>query len=235
MVEEYLWECERLGSPRASHAAGFLRALAASLDAGPGAPAELGDVSPLHWERFLCFDRYRGDAPPVENEIAAELEAATDFAKWVRDEQGVDWFQFLTPILDRERADGPRLARANAYVESGQWRRRTGAFVITRVTVRGASHEVEVESIGGAGMVVTVGVRGSVALRAELASHLEPGDCVVVASDPSEARGAAERAKPSRRASQAPMGWEKSVSARLLRVLPAAARRFLELAPASQE
>ena len=107
MVEEYLWECERLGAPRSERDAGFLRALASSLDGGPGAPAELADVLPLHWERFVSFDRYRQDVPPSEETIASDLDVAAAFATWVRDEQGVDWFGYLTPILDRERAMAP--------------------------------------------------------------------------------------------------------------------------------
>lgn len=215
MVDEYLWECERLGEARGSEEAAFLRALARSVDAADGAPGDLSQVVGAHFERFLFFDRYREAAAPRPGSAARDLDSLLRFANWVRDEQGVDWNEMLAPLCAREANSGARLAPLNEALGTSDVRGWKGVFAVTRLARRGAVCEVELESVG-----LPV-VRASVDLSEDVARHLEPGDCIVV-SEGAESLQRGER-KPGRAESHT----ERRVEARLLRVLPAGARPFL--------
>jgi hypothetical protein len=159
----------------------------------------------------VCFDRYRAAKPPTPGSAAAEMRAITNFAIWLRDEQGVDWCEFVEPIAKAEAARGDRIANANALLGANEDKDWNCAFRVTRITRRGDSVEAEVESLRGPVM------RGAIALQDSLAGLLEPGDCLALNGDGVRAAGEGS-----------------SQSIRLLRILPPEAKAFLSIGTPSQ-
>jgi hypothetical protein len=216
MVEEYLWECGRLGRELAPAGAAFLRRFAKSLDDGEGAPLDLTEVQPAHVARFLFADRYTEARAPGPDAAEAELNALRDFTAWLRDEQGVDWTTFAGPLCQQEAATAPRLAKANALLGAVDARRWNHAFQVTRLTRRGSAFEAEIEAVDAPAM------RGTIVVPAMLSELLEAGDCLAVAADVDIGR-----LLPSTRWASGNGGDGANVQAQLLRVLPPGAREFL--------
>lgn len=215
IVEEYIWECQHLGRALPVATSRFLSDFAASIDDGEAAPKHLTELSRIHVARFLHFDRYRRGDLPRQGQVEGELEALRAFARWVRDEQGADWTEFVEALCQEESTWGERLAAVNAKLGGGEPKEWTLAFQITRATRRGERNEAELEAVHDPSM------RGTFEIPTSLSEGLAAGDCLAVETNVDAATFLAARQR--KRATEE----DAEIQARLLRVFPPPAREFL--------
>ncbi|HKE00186.1 MAG TPA: hypothetical protein VKE69_04195 [Planctomycetota bacterium] len=169
LVDEYLWERAATGREVPAAERGTLESFARSVEEGPGAPENVESVAPAHFDRFLSFERYRGDAAPPSGALGGDVEALERFAQWLRDEQSTDWGPALAPIAARSRDAAERLAAANATCSGRPLTTADRPWMITLVS----GDHMELDPIGGAGD------RRRAAAPPELTAHLRAGDCIV--------------------------------------------------------
>jgi hypothetical protein len=204
LVEEYLWETDKLGQPRTEDAKRTLVDFALSVDQGPGAPGEVSAVLPAHIERFLSYDVYRKAEAPTTGDLRRHTMAIREFADWLRDEQGADWTEARTLLAAADSGESDRIAAANALLQRSGIEKGNRAFCIVSLRSDGAQFDVTADVVGD------TPARGHFRLAAPLGSHLKAGDCLLFEVD-------------------AAAGADASLSAQLLRVFPAAAKPYLHV------
>lgn len=200
MAAEYLWEMQQNGTVVSPAREASLAAFAKSIDGGEGAPEDLTGLMPEHLFRFLAFERYIQKDPPDFESLTIDAEAILSFAKWLRDEQSIDWFDMAGQATAAVLGPAKRLAVSNRLLGAGDVKSWNRAFSITGIAKFGGQFELVTEPVDQSE------VRGRLQVPAQLGENLQIGDCLLVASD-AEVGG--------------------TLSARLLRVLPGAARPYL--------